>query len=171
MKRCSVALVLVCLMNALAFAADGPPSDASIREVLDLARAKDLLESVRAQSDASMRTTIKQLTAGQTITPERQAAIDEMLSKVRSLYNETLNWESLEPMYMDIYRQSFTQHEIDGLIVFYKSESGQALITKMPIVMQKSMQEMQRRMVAIMPTVQQIVQETMAASIAKPAAP
>jgi hypothetical protein len=42
------------------------------------------------------------------------------------------------------------------MLRFYKSETGQAVIAKMPIVMQNSMQAMQGRLGALMPRLQQL---------------
>jgi uncharacterized protein len=73
-----------------------------------------------------------------------------------AVLGEELDWNTLEPIYADIYTQSFTQQEIDGMIAFYKSEPGQAVLAKMPIVMQKTMQAMQARMASMMPKIEKI---------------
>lgn len=79
---------------------------------------------------------------------------------------ELMRWEVLEPILIDIYRQSFTQSEIDGMLAFYRSEVGQAVIAKMPVVMQNSIQAMQARVAALMPKLQQLQRETVAQLIA-----
>lgn len=38
-------------------------------------------------------------------------------------------------MMIGIYLQSFTQKDVDGMLRFYKSKAGQAVIAKMPVVM------------------------------------
>ncbi len=52
-------------------------------------------------------------------------------------------------MFTEIYQESFSQEEIDGLIAFYASPAGRAYIDKMPLVMQKTMTVMQSRMPAM----------------------
>jgi hypothetical protein len=63
-------------------------------------------------------------------------------------------------MFIDIYKRSFTQGEIDGMLSFYKTDAGKALISKMPVVMQNSMQAMQSKMATTMPQIQQLQRET-----------
>jgi hypothetical protein len=46
-------------------------------------------------------------------------------------------------MYMRVYHDSFTQSEIDGIIRFYKTPAGKAMVNKVPVVMQNVMHEMQ----------------------------
>nr|WP_276510032.1 DUF2059 domain-containing protein [Niveibacterium umoris] len=62
-------------------------------------------------------------------------------------------------MFLDIYQKTFTQKEVDGMLSFYKSPAGQAVIKKMPQVMQASMQIMQARMSKLVPQIQQITAE------------
>jgi hypothetical protein len=50
-----------------------------------------------------------------------------------------MSWEKMKPMYVQLYRDTFEQEEVDGLIAFYKSPAGQAYVTKMPLLMSKSM--------------------------------
>ena len=40
---------------------------------------------------------------------------------------EEMTWDRLHPLYVRIYQESFTQEEIDGLIVFYESPASRSL--------------------------------------------
>jgi hypothetical protein len=170
LTRCGLLLVMLGLAQPAAFAADSPPSDASIRELLEVSRTKQLVEDTRARSEASINANIQRLTGGRTITPDVQAAIDDMIPKVNALVAETLSWKNLEPVYMDVYRQSFTQEEVDGAIAFYRTEAGQAIVAKLPIVMQRTMEHTQELIADMTPRLQQIVQESLAPQ-AKPPVP
>ena len=83
-----------------------------------------------------------------------------MRTKIVKLFGDALQWNQLEPVFIDIYRRTFTQSEIEGMLSFYKTDAGKALIAKMPLAMQNSMQAMQARMATIMPQVQQLQKET-----------
>jgi hypothetical protein len=126
-----------------AFAAQ--PSVESIETLLRATRAESLLESVYASAEAVMRQTLAQSVAGKTLTPEQKRFLDSAPTRFVAVMREELSWESLKPMYIQIYQDNFTQDEIDGLITFYRSPTGQAFASKMPAVMQQSMQIMQRR--------------------------
>ena len=90
-----------------------------------------------------MSTAMQNAMRGQTLTPEKQAILDRTTAKMSAAAADMLNWDTLLPIYMRTYRDSFTQDEIDGVIRFYKSAAGQAYVKKLPLVMQNVMQEMQ----------------------------
>ena len=60
---------------------------------------------------------------------------------------------------INVYLKHFNQHEIDGLIEFYKSDVGKSMTQKMPLVMQDSMMAGQQAMRSLMPEIQAIAQE------------
>ena len=106
-----------------------------------------------------MKSSIKQAVAGQSLTPEQEMVKLEMQGKMAAMLREELSWESLEPMYIEIYRKTLTQREVDGMLSFYTSPAGRAVILKMPLVMQSTMQAMQGRMSTFMPKIQQLCAE------------
>ena len=139
--------------------ADAPASDASIRELMTIANARAMLDQVSAQMEPMMKDMMRQATAGLTPTADQQKIEEDMRSQMVTVFKEEMNWDLLEPMYLDIYRKSFTQGEIDGMLDFYKSPAGKALIAKMPLVMQNSMVAMQDRMKVLIPKIQQVVKD------------
>ncbi|HVF71568.1 MAG TPA: DUF2059 domain-containing protein [Chthoniobacterales bacterium] len=143
-------------------AASAPPSEASIKQLLELAQARKLVDSVMKQMDTLMEQTIHQATQGQQIPPKVQKDIDKRQSEVVGLVKELLEWNKLEPMYVRIYQKTFNQQEIDGMIAFYKTPPGQAVIGKMPMVMQNTMEEMQQMMGPVMQKLQRMQQDVVA---------
>jgi hypothetical protein len=142
-KLLATALVWMLICGAAVAANNAPASDASIREMLDLTNAKQMLASVQGQMSAMMNAATQNATKGQTITPERQAILDRMSAKMSAVGTDMLNWDELLPIYLRTYRAAFTQDEIDGVIKFYKSPAGRAYVNKLPVVMQSLMGEMQ----------------------------
>lgn len=82
------------------------------------------------------------------------------MDKVHGVILRELSWDKISPMYMNIYRTTFTQKEVNDLITFYKSSTGQAVIEKLLVVMQQSMVQMKTYIADIMPQIQQINQGT-----------
>jgi uncharacterized protein len=142
-KLLATAMVWMLICGAAAAANSAPASDASIREMLELTNARQMLDSVRGQMTGMMNTTMQNATRGQTITPERQAILDRMAANMSAVVTDILNWDDLLPIYLRTYRAAFTQDEIDGVIKFYKSPAGRAYVKKLPVVMQNMMAEMQ----------------------------
>jgi uncharacterized protein len=73
-----------------------------------------------------------------------------------------MSWERYEPLMLQVYRQSFTQSEVDGMLAFYRTDAGRAVISKMPAVMQNSMQLVQQQMSQTFPKLQEIMKESAA---------
>ena len=145
-----------------AIAAEPPASEASVRELLTITQSQKLVDGTMGQVDAMMQRSMEQALAGQALSADQQKIMDNMRTKMIALFRENMKWETLEPMFVDIYKQSFTQKEVDGMLDFYKSEPGQAVIAKMPLVMQNTMQAMQGRMAVMLPKLQQLQQDAIA---------
>jgi len=143
-------------------AAGAPASEASIREMLAVTEVRKLLDNVLPQYDALMKNAMNEALGGKLLDETGKKIADKMSAKLAKLMKEEMSWEKMEPIYLSIYMKSFTQEEVDGMLTFYKSPAGQAMIKKMPIVMQLSMQAMQQTMTPIMQKVQTMIQETVA---------
>lgn len=139
-----------------------PASEDSIRELLAVTQASKLLEGVRAQLDGLRANLVRETLGGRTPTPAQQQAIERMTSRMVAVLQSELTWEKLEPMYLRLYRDSFTEEEIGGMLAFYRTPAGQAVIGKMPMVMQNTMVEVQRMIAALAPRMQRIEQDFVA---------
>lgn len=60
--------------------------------------------------------------------------------------HDEMSWAKMKPQYVRLYVETFDQDEVDGLLAFYATPAGQAMINKMPIVMPKMMGVMQDSM-------------------------
>jgi hypothetical protein len=136
--------ICACLLAAApAIANDAPPTEESIQQLLTLSNARELLDQIKLQMETTMTAAMRDAQQGQTLTPERQAVLDCMRTKMTAVVNQMLNWDVLQPIYVRTYKASLTQDELDGMINFYQSSAGQAYIKKMPLIMQNVMGEMQ----------------------------
>ena len=59
---------------------------------------------------------------------EQDRIIAEFRGKVVELLRTELSWEKMEATYYRMYRETFTQSELDGMLAFYKTDAGKALI-------------------------------------------
>ena len=162
-KRILIPVALFCSVGLFAIpAADTPPSEASIKQLLEVGQAHKLVDTMSAQMLGYMKQIMQQATQGERVTPEVQKHIDSLETEMTSALKEVLDWKKLEPMYVRVYQKSFTQSEVDGLIAFYKTPIGQALLTKMPAVMQNTLEEMQQMMQPMMQRMQRMQQDVIA---------
>jgi uncharacterized protein len=85
--------------------------------------------------------------------------IDKSRADLQTMLREIPDWNKLEPMYVRVYQKSFTQQEVDQLIAMYQTPAGQALLNKMPLVMQNTVAEMQQLIQPVMQRMQQSQQQ------------
>ena len=157
-------LPAVFLAAALAFATTSlqaaPPSDASINKLLEVSKAGKLMDSVWAQMDGFMKTSMQQVTKGKPLSADEQAIMDKQQAKIIAVMKDELSWAKIKDGFVQVYRETFSQEEIDGIIAFYQSPAGQAFIDKQPALMKNTMAFMQQRMGPIMQKIQQRAEET-----------
>jgi uncharacterized protein len=124
-----------------------------------------------ANLDPIMRQSMTTVTKGQQLSAGQLQELDAARVRTIQAIREEMAWDKMHPLYVQIYQETFTQEEIDGLIAFYKSPAGVAFVDKMPVVMQKSMSIMQSRMAPMMERMRaaarQAVDESKAPSPAK----
>jgi hypothetical protein len=165
-------LLILTLCGSVSYGADTPspgaspsgaaPSEASIKQLLELAQAQKLIDSVMKQMDGLMTQTIAQATQGKEIPAKVQKDIDKQQAELTLFTKELLDWSKLEPMYVRIYQKTFTQPEVDGMIAFYKTPAGQAVVSKMPAAMQNTMDEVQQMLGPVMQKMQRMQQDVVA---------
>lgn len=131
-------LLLAALLGSLnTYAA--PASEESIERLLTVTRAESLIDSMYSGLEQVMRQGMNQAIQGKTLNADQQRALDALPAKFIAAMREEMSWQKMKPLYVQIYRDTFEQQEVDGLLVFYKSPTGEALLNKMPTVMQKTM--------------------------------
>lgn len=170
-----IALMVAAWLSAAApaFAQDAPADEPIIRELIALTESAKLLDGVYAQVDGMMAQAMNEAVGGNSLSPQQQALFDEMRERVVTIFRESMSWAALEPIMIDIYRKSFTQKEAQGMLDFYRSDAGRAVIAKMPLVMQNTMAAMQASMRTMMPKIQEVQKDILARmkALDQPAAP
>jgi len=154
------ALAFACLAAQPVLAEEAKPSDASIKQLLEVMHSKGVVDSYMTQVQSTVRDSMQQAGAGQQLNAKQQKILDDFQSKVFDMVKEQLNWADLEPGILEVYRKSFSQSEVDGMLKFYRTPVGQSVISKMPLVTQQSMASVQSRMKTITPKVVQLEKDT-----------
>ena len=121
-----------------------------------------MVDAMFAQMDAFMKQTMQQVAQGQQLSPKIQKDIEKRHNETMAAVKELLDWNKLEPMYVRVYQKSFTQQEVDGMIAFYRTPTGQAVLNKMPVVLQNTMAEVQQMMQPMVQRMQRMQQEVVA---------
>ena len=153
-------LLAILLMAALpAFAKTQPASEESIRQLMTLTDSKSLLDNAYGQIDGLMQQAMTQAMGDKPVTPEQERLMAELRAKLVELFRTEMGWEQLEPSYIKMYRETFSQDELNGMLKFYKSKAGKAVLAKLPQMTQSLMQIVMTQMQAILPKVRVIQEE------------
>ena len=139
-----------------------PPTPESVETLLAATRAESMMNSMYTVIEQSMRGGMRQSLQGQTLTDEQQRVLDAVPGKFIAVMREEFNWSKMKPLYVQLYRETFDQAEIDGLIAFYRTPVGQSFIEKMPVVMQKSMAATQTLMAPLIAKMRAAMDKAMA---------
>ena len=153
MRKTAVFLSAV-LLSAAALAA--PPSDAVIEELMALTKMEQMVATMQQGLDQEFASAMRGVLANEKLSDAQRAKIDAIFQKTGHMLREEMAWSKMRPIYVQIYRESLTEEDLAGMLAFYKTPAGQAMIEKMPIVMQKSMAITREQ---VMPRMMQRMQE------------
>ena len=164
MNRAYLIALMLCMWCSFAVRAE-PASPESVEKLLQVTKSESMVGAMSTQLKPMMRQamqqSVQQQTGGKPLTPEQQEIIDKMTERLSELLSGEFTWEKFKPQLVQIYTESFDQQEVNDLLTFYRTPSGQALIDKMPTVMQKSMGVSQNMLKDFMPKMQQVIRDSM----------
>ncbi len=148
--------VLIALLFCSTTAMAAPASEGSIKELLAIVEAQKLIDGMLDQIGSQVDSDMQRVLAGKAPTARQQRAIESKKSAMIALIQRELAWGKLEPMYVRMYQESLTEEEVAGALAFYKTPAGQALIHKLPVLMQKAMLDTRKMLTEIAPQLQKI---------------
>lgn len=140
-------------------AAAQPPTAESIETLLTLTRAEAVMDQMFDFMAQAMRQGVAAETERAGLTTAQKQAMDAVPGRMMEVARQEMRWATLKPQYVRLYQETFEQADIDGMIAFYRSPAGQASITKMPVVMQKSMTISQGEIRRLMPKLKQVLDD------------
>lgn len=144
MRRCLlVCLLLLCSAPAWA----SRPTEASVISVLEASGIEKSMNEMFVLIERHMQRRLE--AEAKTMTPRQHRSAEAAAAAVIANFREEFAWKSLREVYVQVYLETFTQEEIDGMLAFYRSPAGRALVEKQPQAMQRSMQLMQPRLEAM----------------------
>ncbi|MFZ6655063.1 DUF2059 domain-containing protein [Undibacterium sp. TJN19] len=135
------------------------PSEASLKEMLTLTNTQQVLKSVEAQMDGLMKNMMQKAMKDQPLNEQQQKIMDKFRNKVIAIHKQEMTWEKLEPTFIEIYGNSLSQEDVDGIIAFYKSPAGKSYVSKMPVLIQQSMSSMQKMTAPMMEKIAEAAKE------------
>lgn len=156
MKLIAFVFTAALLLNSPAPArADESSKNAKIDEMMRLTHADRMITQMFEQ----MKNAVKSQMPKEGLSEEARKSAEETQAKVMDLIAARMSWDRMRPAFAKIYSETFSESEIDGIIGFYKSPAGQAMLEKMPLLIQKSMGVSQELMRDVGPEIERMVKE------------
>ena len=157
MKLKSAVLIssIALLLTASGALAQDAARKAKIEEMFRLMNIDRMMQQVMSQ----MKAMTEQQISGMKLPPEGQAAAQESQGRIMELVAERMSLEKMKPAYIQLYSEVFTDEELDGILAFYRSPAGRAMLEKTPLLMTKAMALVQKQMGDIQPEIEKMMKE------------
>ena len=125
--------------------------DAKIEELLTLMK----IEQMQKQAMDN----VVQMISNQLKSQPDAAKAEEKEKRVMALIADKTSWQNMKGTYIKVYSDTYNDTEIDGILLFYRSPAGKAMVDKQPALMSKMSTTMADQMKELTPEIQKIMTE------------
>ena len=115
---------------------------AKIEEMFRLTKADQMQTQMMAQMSAMMKV------------PDTDSS-----RQIMEFISQKMGWDSMKPELIKLYDETYTEDEISGILMFYHSAPGQALLAKTPTLMANTMLLVQKRMAEMKPELDKMIKQ------------
>jgi hypothetical protein len=151
------------VISAVAFAQAAPPTDASIKQTLTVMHVEKMLDQMFLQMDAAMKSGmeqgLQQSLHGHELNAAQKAAIEKFKERLSAIMKDELSFAKMQDIYLQAYRETFTQEEVNSITAFYSSPVGKTVVEKIPVAMQRAGALMQERIAPMIQKMQTMQEE------------
>lgn len=149
MKRLLITALLI-LLSQVSYAQKS--TDAMIEELLKIAKIENMLSSASTQAESYIKQQVKMMS----LPEEAEEFAQPYINQVKVLIGNEFEWKKVRKDFIRIYKEVFTKEELEDIINFYKTPSGQKMVEYGPILMEKSMIFIQEKLESLTPQINSI---------------
>ena len=167
MKSFILCLILCLTFSASALAqqdnSSAPASKEDVERYLNAIHSHDMMK----QTMAAMAKPMHQLVHDQYLKDKDKlpADFEERTNKLMDDMFQQMPFDEMMQAAVPVYQKHFTKGDIDALVAFYSSPTGQKMLREMPALMGESMQAMMPIMQKYMETMKQRIEEERVAAL------
>jgi uncharacterized protein len=141
MKRIALFLAVSLVFATVSFgqqsAADAPASKEDIQKYLDVMHVQDMMKTMMASMTKQMHQMVHQQIQKQlSLTPDFEARMDKMMDDLVTNFPI----DDLIASMIPVYERHLTKGDVEALITFYSSPTGQKILKEMPAMTAEAMQ-------------------------------
>lgn len=141
MKRTALALLVCLVFGSVSFAqqtdANAPASKADVERYLDAMHTRDMMKNVMEAMTVQMHKIVHEQLQKQ---PNLPADAEERLNKSSDKMLKEMPYDELIDAMIPVYQKHLTKGDVDALVAFYSSATGEKVLKEMPAMMSESMQ-------------------------------
>jgi uncharacterized protein len=92
---------------------------------------------------------------------DQRKAFDEFRQKLVDLIRASACWKAMEPDLVKLYSDAYSENELDGILAFYRTPAGRAMLAKTPELTERSIAISPQRMAQLTPKIQALLDKFM----------
>jgi hypothetical protein len=163
------AVICICLDGSCvaqqntADTADAPASKQDIERYLQVMHSRDMISKMVDAMSKPMHEMIHQqyLKSQDKLPPDFETRMNNRMDEMM----KSFPWDDILNSMIPVYQKHFTKGDIEALVTFYGSPTGQKVLRELPTIMAESMQQMMPLLQKNMESAQKNLQEDIAAMI------
>lgn len=148
-------LLLVFALVPVRAKADSVSKIQKIDAIFKVTKVEETQQRVFDQIQNMMAAQISQMDGSADV----KSGSQELTKKIMDLVQRKMSWDKMRPLWVQLYDETFTEDELTGMLVFYQSPAGEAMLQKMPMLLSKTMAMAQQQMQELMPEIQKMTKE------------
>ena len=154
-------IVFFIIIQSNAFAET--PSTSSIEELLRVTKSEQISKQTQQLIQASLDKIYQETLESKKdqLTTVQRDKLEHYMQSTSNIVVELLSWDHFKSDIIQIYAETYTQKEVDDLIEFYRSPTGQSSIDKMPEILNKTRLLMQQKFQTILPQKHKMYEDMM----------
>ncbi|MCP4161463.1 MAG: DUF2059 domain-containing protein [Deltaproteobacteria bacterium] len=147
--------LLIILLTALFIAgcSSGTAKRASVDELLVVTKTQARMTSIFKQIKQRQLAQLKKMKIPKKLRP----IAEDYIHKIALIYESEMNWDNVKEDIRNAYTSTYTENEIDNLVVFFKTPEGQLYIEKMPVLTHKVIEAEQKHFERILPRIKALI--------------
>jgi hypothetical protein len=139
--------------------ADDTSKMAKVEEFFKVAKLDQLSAQIMKQVVEQINSGMMQQMTRVTLTQDQQAQLASFNEKAAKIVTSSMSWDKLEPEYAKIYAAAYTEQQLDDILAFYKSSTGQVMVEKNPVLLKQSQDVAKQHLAAAMPDLQKLMKD------------
>ena len=154
MKRWIAIFFVVMGLATVGARADEVSKQAKVKELFAVMHMDHSLDRMRSAMEQQVQATAKNAPGAEQMTPEKKKIQQEYIDNSMKVVDQQFGWPVLEPAFLRLYSDAYSESDLDGILAFYKSPAGQAMLAKAPELSSGLMEIVHGRMGDFQPKMQ-----------------